>query len=154
MGVKRAYLSLQTKITILVCGVVVLSLLVVDMLVTSQIQSSVENNVAHNATDIARIVARSPMIIEGLEGSRDEQQIQNFTEEIRHATNVEFIVVMDWEGYQEVASWNLIESDSISLAVMKTMLCSSGGNILQWQPGRWEFLCGFSLLCLDRKAVR
>jgi CitB family two-component system sensor histidine kinase MalK len=101
LKIKKPTFSLQIKIIVLVCGVVAMSLLTADFLLTSHIQTGVEQSIATNATNIARIVARSPIIIAGLEDKRGEQGIQNFTDEIRRATNLEFIVVMDMNGIRK-----------------------------------------------------
>lgn len=101
MSVRKPYLNLQTKIAILVCGVVALALLVTNTLVTRHIASTVEESIGENAADIARIMARSPLVIASLEGGRDAPDIQPFAEDIRKATNVEFVVVMDMEGIRK-----------------------------------------------------
>lgn len=54
-----------------------------------------EKKLAEKAMNIAQMVARSELIIEALEGKRDEAEIQSFADGIRRVTNVRFIVVMD-----------------------------------------------------------
>lgn len=98
---KLPLFSLQTKITMLVCGVVALALLVTNIHLSGKIATNTQNNLAERATDIARIVAHSPLIVEALTGLRDESHIQNYTSEIRSVTNVEFIVVMDMQGIRK-----------------------------------------------------
>jgi two-component system, CitB family, sensor histidine kinase MalK len=98
---EKPLFNLRTKITVFACGVVALALLVTNLLLTPSIVSGVENNIAENATDIARIMAKSPVIVEGLSGLRDESEIQKYAEDIRKATNVEYIVTMDMQGVRK-----------------------------------------------------
>ncbi len=87
--------NLQTTITLLVCSVVALSLLVANILISKKVADSTQANQAEKLTIIARMVAHSPLVIEALNGQRDERDIQTFANEIRQITNVNFIVVMD-----------------------------------------------------------
>ncbi len=100
---RKPYLNLQTKIAILVCGVVALALLVTNVLTTRHIAATVETSIGENAADIARIMARSPQVIASLEGrgSASEVELRAFAGAIRKATNVEFIVVMDMDGIRK-----------------------------------------------------
>lgn len=95
MRAKKSFLNLQTKITVLVCGVVAVALLVANILVSSYVASSTQKGLAEKAADIARIIARSDEVIGALSGQRNEAEIQTFANDIRSATNVEFIVVID-----------------------------------------------------------
>ncbi|MEW9668657.1 DcuS/MalK family sensor histidine kinase [Ammoniphilus sp. 3BR4] len=101
MSKNHRQLSLQTTITLLVFTVVALALLVTDILISVQINEYIEEDQAEKATQIARIVARSPVIVEGLTGLRDEGEIQRFANEIRETTGVQFIVVMDMHGIRK-----------------------------------------------------
>ncbi len=101
MSVKKPLLNLQTKIAILVCGVVALALLVTNTLVTRHIAATVEASIAEKAADIARVVARSPLVIASLDGGQNAPDIRSFASEIRKATNVEFVVVMDMNGIRK-----------------------------------------------------
>ncbi|MDT8900572.1 DcuS/MalK family sensor histidine kinase [Anaeroselena agilis] len=101
MRTGKPYLNLQTKIAILVCGVVALALLVTNILITRHIAATVEAGIGENAADIARIMARSPLVIASLEGGPGTPDIRAFAKRIRKATNVEFIVVMDMNGIRK-----------------------------------------------------
>lgn len=101
MKAGKPLFSLQTKITVLVCGVVALALLVANILITTSVAGFVEEEIGENAADIARIMARSPLIVEGLTGMRDETDIRGFAAEMRKATGVEYIVVMDMKGIRK-----------------------------------------------------
>ncbi|EGO63476.1 DcuS/MalK family sensor histidine kinase [Acetonema longum] len=101
MTAGKPLFSLQTQITILVCGVVALSLLVANALITTSVAGIVEEEIGENAADIARIMARSPVVVEGLTGKRDETDIRGFAAEMRKATEVEYIVIMDMNGIRK-----------------------------------------------------
>jgi two-component system, CitB family, sensor histidine kinase MalK len=94
-------LRLQTTITLLVCIVVIVALLVTDVLITNRISKETEKNQAEKATEIARIVARSPLVIQALTGKSDEAEIQTFAANVRRSANVEFVVVMDMKGIRK-----------------------------------------------------
>ncbi|MGM0875877.1 MAG: DcuS/MalK family sensor histidine kinase [Bacillota bacterium] len=95
---KRKKWSLQATITVLVCGVVALSLLVTDLLITKTIATSIEKYQEEKATNVARIVAHSQLVTEALGKQKHEGSIQEFAEETRRLTDVQFVVVMDMNG--------------------------------------------------------
>lgn len=101
MNANKPVIGLQTKITVLVCGVVAMALLVTNILISANVSSSTQKALDEKARDIARIVARSEVVIEALSGLRDEAEIQSFAEEIRHATKVEFIVVINMNSIRK-----------------------------------------------------
>jgi CitB family two-component system sensor histidine kinase MalK len=78
--------------------VVVLALLTANIVVTEKVEENTERALAEKAADIARIVSCSPVVIEGLTGRRSTEEVQDFTEEIRRMTGVEFVVVFDMQG--------------------------------------------------------
>ncbi|WP_286179983.1 DcuS/MalK family sensor histidine kinase [Neobacillus cucumis] len=94
-------LRLQAVITLMVCLVVVLAFLVTDLLITYRISSETEKTQANKATQIAKIVAQTPLVIDGLTGKADEKEIQAFASQIRQSTQVEFVVVMDMNGIRK-----------------------------------------------------
>ncbi|BBB90775.1 DcuS/MalK family sensor histidine kinase [Methylomusa anaerophila] len=95
MRLNKPRFKLRTKITILVCGVVALSLLVTNLLISSQIATATQQSLTEKATDIARMVAHSAIVVEALNGQRDQGEIQALAIELQRLTNVEFIVVID-----------------------------------------------------------
>ncbi|WP_237389573.1 DcuS/MalK family sensor histidine kinase [Bacillus sp. USDA818B3_A] len=97
----RFRFRLQTTITFLVCGVVALALFVTDMLISNEIGSTTYKNQSEKAMNIAKMIAHSPIIIEGLQNPQTEKKIQKFTQEMTKITNVEFIVVMDMNGIRK-----------------------------------------------------
>lgn len=101
MRTSKPFFSLQTIMTLLVCGVVALSLAVTDILISQKVADNTQQNLADKATTIARIVAHSPLVIEALNGQRAETEIQPFANDIRQITAVEFVVVMDMQGIRK-----------------------------------------------------
>lgn len=94
----RSYLSLEKTILILICLVVFLSLLVTNVLVSEEVATATERNIASRAVNISRIVAHSPIVIDGLSGRRDKKEIQIYAGELMDLTKVNYIVVMDMKG--------------------------------------------------------
>lgn len=95
MRIGNKYLRLQTGLVFLVCTVVIFALAVTGFLISREVADKTKKNMSDKAMNIARIVAHSPLVIEALEGKRDEADIQSFTSKIQDITNVRFIVVMD-----------------------------------------------------------
>lgn len=91
-------LTLQTKIIILVWTVVAAALLITNILITQNITSAVEKSMKDNALNIARLAARSPTIVNGLNNRKQQDMIQELANDMRLATGVEFIVVFDMNG--------------------------------------------------------
>jgi CitB family two-component system sensor histidine kinase MalK len=91
----KTVLKLRTKITLLVFVVVALALFTANLVISEKVEENTERSQAEKAADIARIIARSSVVINGLTGKGSAAEVQAFTEEIRQVTNVEFIVVMD-----------------------------------------------------------
>ncbi|OYD07340.1 DcuS/MalK family sensor histidine kinase [Paludifilum halophilum] len=91
----RFYISLQKVITLFVCTVVILSLTVTGILIGEEVTDETKKYLSDKAINIARTVARSPLVIEALEHKQDEKNIQSYAEEVRKITDVRFIVVMD-----------------------------------------------------------
>lgn len=88
-------------ITLLVCGVVALSLLVTDILTSRTIAANIEKSQEEKATNVARMVAHSQLVIEALGKQDEERSIQDFAEETRRFTHVQFVVVMDMNGIRK-----------------------------------------------------
>ena len=98
MKKRLGYLSLEKTILILVFLVVALSLLVTSLLVSREAARSTEKDLANHALDIARIVANSPIVIDGLTSEGNKEDVQIYANELTDITKVSFIVVMDMEG--------------------------------------------------------
>lgn len=98
VAAKRLVLKLRNKITLLVCIVVALALFTANIVISEKVAQNSETSLAEKAADIARIISRSNVVIEGLSGQRNAAELQAFSEEIRGVTSVEFIVVLDMKG--------------------------------------------------------
>ncbi|WP_153126849.1 DcuS/MalK family sensor histidine kinase [Peribacillus tepidiphilus] len=94
-------LRLQTTITLFVSGVIIFCLLVTNYLTKQYIEETTLARIEEKARNISRTVALSPIVIDGLSGKRDEEAIQTYTEKIRKATDVLFIVVLDMNGMRK-----------------------------------------------------
>lgn len=94
-------LRLQSTITLLVCIVVLMALFVTETLITNRISQETKKSQTEKATNIARIVAQSPIVKTGLINKKAEKDIQTFTNDIQRTTHVEFIVVMDMYGIRK-----------------------------------------------------
>lgn len=92
---------LQTTITLLVCGVVALALLVTDILSSMEIGRTIHSDQADKAMTVARMMAHSPIIINGLQQKDAELEIEPYTNQMTKATHVEFIVVLDMNGIRK-----------------------------------------------------
>lgn len=101
MRKKRRRFSLQTTITLLVCSVVALALFVTDLLISGEVGNTTQKYQAEKASNIARMTAHSPIVMEALSGQRDERDIQKYASEMTKITNVEFIVVMNMKGIRK-----------------------------------------------------
>lgn len=101
MKIPKPKLTLEKTILILVCVVVVLSLLVTDVLISQEVANTTEKNIEDKAVNIARVVAHSPVVYEGLSGQRNEREIQTFANQVTNLTGVNFIVVLDMAGIRK-----------------------------------------------------
>jgi len=95
MQTKKPLLGLQATIAVFACIVVALALLVTDIIIMERISDTERRNASGEAIEIARIVANTPVVIDGLRGENDEKSIQPFTQKIIGVSAVQFITVMD-----------------------------------------------------------
>lgn len=95
---KKGKWSLQVTITVFVCAVVALSLLVTNLLVTSTVTENSERNQEEKAGNVARIMAETPLIIDALDGKGDKAAVQDYANQVRRASGVQFVVIMDMKG--------------------------------------------------------
>ncbi|WP_172372134.1 DcuS/MalK family sensor histidine kinase [Sporosarcina jiandibaonis] len=88
-------IRLQTKITILVCTVVLVSLSVTAYLIGSKAVKNSRTFHENNVMDIATTISHTQLIKDGLTGEGPVEAIQSFTREVRENTNVQYIVVLN-----------------------------------------------------------
>lgn len=74
-----------------------LSLLLTDLLVSNNVSKTIKENQEEKATMIARVVAKSDVVKEGLIEAENDR-IQSYTEQVLQATEVLFIVVLNMDG--------------------------------------------------------
>ena len=101
MADKKPVLTLQSVIILLVCGIVALALLIASVFVSRSVERNARENLGNKAMDISRIVALSPVVIEGLELNKHSGLMQEYTNAIRTAADVEFVVVFDMSGIRK-----------------------------------------------------
>lgn len=101
MKIPKLQLTLERTILLLVGVVLALALLVTDVLISREVANNTEQSIKEKAVNISRIVAHSPVVIQGLSGQRDEQEIQAFATNITNLTDVKFIVVFDMKGIRK-----------------------------------------------------
>ncbi|MED4228991.1 DcuS/MalK family sensor histidine kinase [Neobacillus cucumis] len=95
---KKGKFSLQAIIIIFVCIVVALSLLITDFIISKRITSSVEETEKEKALNVARMMSLSPLVINALDGATSKTVVQDFANQVKDKTNVNFVVVMDMKG--------------------------------------------------------
>lgn len=95
MATKKPLLGLQAKIAVLVCIVVGLALMTADIVISERIAENARLNAAEEAIEIAHIIALAPIIVDGLTGTKAEDEIQTFTQSVIKVSDVRFITVMD-----------------------------------------------------------
>ena len=93
--------KLQTKITILVFAVVVVALLITNVLISRSIKSEIQNGTGRQANSIAHIMARSPIVIEGLMNEKSVAAMQVYVNESQKEGDVQFIVILDMQGVRK-----------------------------------------------------
>lgn len=91
----KSKIRLQTKLTILVCAVVLVSLSVTAYLIGSK---AVDNSRAfqeNKVMDIATTISHTKLIKDGLTGEGPVEAIQSFTSDVQKNTSVQYIVVLN-----------------------------------------------------------
>ncbi|WP_088552846.1 DcuS/MalK family sensor histidine kinase [Calderihabitans maritimus] len=88
-------LKMQTKITLLSFGLVVISIIIGGIVLVENFTSVLEKELGSRALAIARTVAQMEEIQRYVGKPGGEEVIQPIAEKIRLATNVEYIVVLD-----------------------------------------------------------
>ncbi|MFB5664049.1 DcuS/MalK family sensor histidine kinase [Alteribacillus sp. HJP-4] len=88
---------MRTIILCLVCIVVLLSLLFTDLLVSKSINDNSIRNEEEKTLMVARLVAESEVVQNGLEEGK-AKDIQQYANGVRENTGLLFVVVLDMEG--------------------------------------------------------
>lgn len=101
MRLGKKYLSLHTAVVLFVCFVVILAFSVTGFLISEEVADQTRDELAEKTMNVARMVGHSPLVIQGLENKRDQDDIRTFAEKIRKLTDVRFIVVFDMNGIRK-----------------------------------------------------
>jgi len=91
--------SLFATIMTLISAVVIFSLLMTDILISNLINDHTKNSLEEKALTIARIVAKTELVQNALEGDEEARNnIQSYTKDIQLENGVEFVVILDMDG--------------------------------------------------------
>lgn len=77
------------------CVVFSVAFLTTNLWVTKGITKQAQENLASNITSVARLVANSEVVIDGLKGERSEIEIATYASEVESLTGTDFVVVLD-----------------------------------------------------------
>lgn len=91
----KLFFTLQNNFVILTFIVITVSLLVTDFFISHNVGEATYEQLNAEAIEIASVVANTPLIIEGLNEQKNQNEIQPFVEKIRGISGVRFITVMD-----------------------------------------------------------
>ncbi|CAM3516825.1 MULTISPECIES: sensor histidine kinase [Yersinia] len=91
-------LRLGTSVTLMVSVVIISVLLAVHTLFFIQISHIAQNNLKEKSFAVARTLALSPIVINGLSHTEDKDKIQPFAESVSKSNELLFIVVTDMDG--------------------------------------------------------
>ncbi len=98
---KKRQWKLSTIIIIFVCIVVLISLVITSILISNTVKNSIHRTAEEKAEAVSSTTAQSNIIKRGLKDKSKEQQIQRYASEIKAATDVSFIVVMDMNSIRK-----------------------------------------------------
>src|SRR5690625_21549 len=87
--------KLQTKLTMLVCTVVLISLTVTTYFIGSNSLGHLKLSQEEKLMDIATTMSHTKLIQDGLTNKEPAEAIQSYTRKVQEDTNVQFIVVLD-----------------------------------------------------------
>lgn len=90
--------KLQTKITLLICSVIVIVLFTLNTMISSKIAAITTEHIEENAFGIAHIIADTPLVIDGLKNPSKSGEIQDFAKTIMKSAHIDIVVVADING--------------------------------------------------------
>ncbi|MDS9471572.1 DcuS/MalK family sensor histidine kinase [Sporosarcina pasteurii] len=94
---KNKNVSLQTKLTVLVCTVVLIAIAVTAYLIGNKAIANSKEFHANKVMDLAKTISHTQLIQDGLIGKESPDKIQTFTKSVQEETGVEYIVVLNKE---------------------------------------------------------
>jgi two-component system, CitB family, sensor histidine kinase MalK len=92
---KKPVIRLRTRITLLVCTVLLLVLVATGFMVSWRTEQQTREAVAEKAVMLSRVAAESEAVIEGLKGHRPPASIQAFAERLCERARVDYVVVLN-----------------------------------------------------------
>ena len=98
MVLEKTLLRLQTRITLLVCVIVLLALGVTGTTVALRVGAQVRESLAEKAIIVSRLVAESGPVVEALQSGQRLEEVRSLAESVRRAAAVDFVVVLDMNG--------------------------------------------------------
>lgn len=121
------HMPLRLQITLLVVVVLILPLIAANIRISHDIDDRFHHYAGQKAENIARVVAESPVVIDGLDNpvAGSQQKMRKYTQEIQEVTDVEFIVILDTQGLR------LIHPDADKIG--KPMEGGDGDRVLHGQ---------------------
>lgn len=122
-----SHMPLRLQITLLVVVVLILPLIAANIRISHDIDDRFHHYAGQKAENIARVVAESPVVIDGLDNpvAGSQQKMRKYTQEIQEVTDVEFIVILDMQGLR------LIHPDADKIG--KPMEGGDGDRVLHGQ---------------------
>jgi len=93
--IHQSIFNLKTNFVLLTFIIIAVSLLVTDFLINENITTRTYEHLYRKASDVAHIIAKSPVVIDGLSAQGDAKKIQAFTESIADINDIRFVVVMN-----------------------------------------------------------
>lgn len=94
---RKKKVSLQTKLTVLVCTVVLIAIAVTASLIGHKAIANSKAIHANKVMDLAKTISHTDLIKDGLTGKVSPDAIQTFTKKVQEETAVEYIVVLNEE---------------------------------------------------------
>ncbi|GAB3043616.1 DcuS/MalK family sensor histidine kinase [Virgibacillus ainsalahensis] len=91
----RKPIRLQTRIILLIIGVLSVALAVTSLLIASETADSTRENEREKVMNIASTVSQSQLVTEKLTDPDNSGEIQSYTKAVQEDTDVDYIVVMD-----------------------------------------------------------
>ncbi len=98
MARQKAPLKLSLSVMLMVGSVIISVLLVVHTLFFKQISQLAENNIRDKTFAIARTLALTPILVDGLTGKGDPAAIQSLAQRVTEEGDLLFVVVTDMDG--------------------------------------------------------
>jgi two-component system, CitB family, sensor histidine kinase MalK len=95
MGWKRPIVRLRTRITLLVCLILLLVLVVTGFTVSWRTEQQTLNTMTEKTVMLSRIAAESEAVVGGLQGHRSQASIQAFAERLCERAQVDYVVVLN-----------------------------------------------------------